>query len=87
MQVSLPDAEVLFVDGDHTYFGALTDLQTFGWKAKKIFVHDTDAPDYPGVRKAVDKFCEETKRKVTYHSGSYGMAEIGERNENRGILL
>lgn len=69
--------DVLFVDGDHTFQGALSDLMNFGTGAKVIFVHDTDCPDtFPGVRKAVETFCEETKRSVIYHHGSYGMAEI-----------
>ena len=68
--------ELAFIDGDHSYEGALSDLTKFGIKAKRIFVHDTDAPDYPGVRKAVDEFVKQTGRKVTYHHGSYGMAEI-----------
>lgn len=73
----VPDKlSLLFVDGDHTYEGALSDLKTFGILADKILVHDTEAPDFPGVRKAVEEFAEEHGRKVTFHSGSYGMAEI-----------
>jgi hypothetical protein len=68
--------DVLFVDGDHTYDGALYDMLHFGQNTKKIFVHDTDAPDFPGVRMAVEQFVRQTGRKVTYHSGSFGMAEI-----------
>jgi hypothetical protein len=68
--------DLLFIDGDHSYMGALADLLNYGSRAKRIFVHDTDAPDYPGVRQAVEEFAKETGRKVTYHSGSYGMAEI-----------
>jgi hypothetical protein len=68
--------EVLFVDGDHTYEGALSDLTNFGDRAKRIFVHDTDAPDFPGVKQAVEEFVKQGKRKVTYHPGSFGMAEI-----------
>jgi hypothetical protein len=68
--------DLAFIDGDHTYEGALADLRNFGPKAKVILVHDTDAPDYPGVRKAVEQFCADTGRKATYHPGSYGMAEI-----------
>ena len=67
---------VLFVDGDHTYGGALSDLVNFGPRANTIFVHDTDAPDFPGVRKAVEEFAKKFQRRVTYHPGSYGMAEI-----------
>jgi hypothetical protein len=70
------ELDVLFVDGDHTYEGALADLNNFGPLAKRIFVHDTDAPDFPGVRRAVDEFAKQANRTVTYHSGSYGMAEI-----------
>ncbi len=68
--------EVLLVDGDHTYEGALSDLKHFGPLAKRIFVHDTNAPDFPGVKKAVEEFVKQANRKVTYHTGSYGMAEI-----------
>lgn len=70
------EVDVLFVDGDHTYGGALNDLKNFGTKAKRIFVHDTEAPDFPGVRKAVEEFSLETGRSVTWHHGSFGMAEI-----------
>lgn len=77
LQAILPDKlDVLFVDGDHTYFGALSDLMKFGPRAETIFVHDTDAPNFPGVRQAVEDFAKGTNRTVTYHSGSYGLAEI-----------
>ena len=68
--------EVAFIDGDHTHKGALCDLLKFGTRSKLIFVHDTDAPDYPGVKTAVEEFCKASQRKVTYHPGSFGMAEI-----------
>lgn len=66
--------DVALVDGDHSYEGALHDIRAC--RAARIFVHDTDAPDYPGVRKAVEEFVSETGRTVTFHQGSYGMAEI-----------
>lgn len=74
---SLPESlDLLFVDGDHTYEGAFSDLSKFGPMAKRIFVHDTEAPDYPGVRQAVEEFAKQFERKVIWHSGSFGMAEI-----------
>lgn len=76
-EFNLPEMfDVAFIDGDHSYEGALIDLVKYGSRAEKIFVHDTDAPNYPGVRKAVDFFVNLTGRKVMYHSGSFGMAEI-----------
>jgi hypothetical protein len=73
------DYEVLFIDGDHTFEGAMSDLESFGPRAKRIFIHDVDAPDYPGVKLAVETFAKKTGRKVTYWPGSFGMAEIAGR--------
>jgi len=70
------EIDVLFVDGDHSYEGCLSDLENFGPRAKRIFVHDTDAENYPGVRQAVTKYCDDSKRSVIFHPKSYGMAEI-----------
>ena len=73
----LPESlAVLFVDGDHTKEGALSDLDNFGSMAKRIFVHDTDAPDYPGVRLAVEEYAKREGKVVTWHEGSFGMAEL-----------
>jgi len=73
----LPESlDVLFVDGDHTYQGAMSDLINFGDIAKLIFVHDTEAPDFPDVRKAVMEYASQYKRNVIFHPGSFGMAEM-----------
>jgi hypothetical protein len=73
----LPEAlDVLFVDGDHTKEGCLADLNNFGSMAKRILVHDSEAPDYPGVRLAVEEYAKREGRTVTWHSGSFGMAEL-----------
>jgi predicted O-methyltransferase YrrM len=69
------ELELLFVDGDHSYEGCLSDLNNFGPRAKTILVHDTIS-DFPGVIQAVKEFAASSGRPVTYHEGSYGMAEI-----------
>lgn len=76
MESPYPNYEVVLIDGDHSYEGALLDLFQHGGKGKTVFVHDTDAPDYPGVRKAVEYYCGITHRGVMWHEKSFGMAEI-----------
>ena len=74
---NIPKFDLVFVDGDHTRFGAQMDLDTYGRKGTVVMVHDTDCPDtFPGVREAVENFVKETGRSVIWHHGSYGMAEI-----------
>lgn len=71
------DLEVLFVDGDHSYEGCLSDLLAFGPRAKTIFVHDCECPDtFPGVRQAFDEFASKWGKGSTVISGSYGMGVI-----------
>lgn len=47
--------DLLFVDGDHTYQGCLSDLTNFGKYAKVIAVHDTHS-EYLGVWQAVTDY-------------------------------
>lgn len=69
--------QMLLIDGDHTYEGALSDLENYAPRAKVVFVHDTECPlTYPGVRRAVEKFVKHSGRSVAWHPESFGMAEI-----------
>lgn len=71
------DLEVLFVDGDHTYEGCLSDLQTFGLRAKLILIHDCLCPDtYPGVRQAAQEYADSLGLPLTIREGSYGLGVI-----------
>ena len=65
---------LLFVDGDHSYRGCLSDLQNFGDRARRIFVHDADCPEtFPGVLKAIKDYATAMHRDYIVLPGSYGL--------------
>jgi hypothetical protein len=69
--------DLLFVDGDHTLEGALSDLRNYGPLATTILVHDAECPDtFPGVLESVKTYCAESGRPYRIQSGSYGLAII-----------
>lgn len=77
----LPDElDCLFIDTEHTAERTLRELCTWGPIVKKggvILLHDTDdGSTYPGVRTAMEDYCERTKRTPEYHEGSYGLGVI-----------
>lgn len=70
------ELELLFVDGDHTEEGCLSDLNTYGPRARRIMVHDTSAPNFPGVRRAVLDYVSHSRRICRFLEESYGLAVI-----------
>lgn len=53
-----PAADLVYVDGDHTYEGCKRDIEMYGPKARKILCGDdygTDNPELAGVTRAVDE--------------------------------
>ena len=56
----LPEVDMLFIDGDHSYEGCLSDIKLYAYKAKLVCGDDyhTDengVPYFPGVRRAVQQ--------------------------------
>jgi predicted O-methyltransferase YrrM len=71
--------DVLFIDGDHSYTGCLADLENWGPKVKDgglILCHDSDTAGFPGVRQAIDEFCDKRKLEHEVRKGSYGLEVI-----------
>lgn len=71
--------DVLFIDGDHSYAGVLHDLETHGPKVNSgglILCHDADTPSFPGVRQAIDEYCDRHGLKHELRKGSHGLEVI-----------
>jgi predicted O-methyltransferase YrrM len=71
----IPDAlDLLFVDGDHTYAGCMSDLETYGSRAKVVLIHDCLCPDtFPGVRRACEEYAAKNELPFSIREGSYGL--------------
>ena len=54
----IPDkVDMIFVDGDHTYEGLMSDLKNWSPRAKKLLCgHDLDDKLFPGVRQALYEY-------------------------------
>jgi hypothetical protein len=53
---AVPDVDMVFIDGGHTYEEVKADIEAWSGKAKKFLCgHDYTDTNHPGVRKAVDE--------------------------------
>lgn len=71
--------DLLFIDGDHTFDGVWKDLNIWGPKVKKgglVLLHDADTPSFPGVRNAIDIYCDGQGLKHELRPGSHGLEVI-----------
>ena|ERR1041385_7955651 len=76
-QPDLP-LDLLFIDGDHSYEGVMSDLNWFHMMREGglILCHDANTPSFPGVRKAIDEFCNRHGLKHELRPGSHGLEVI-----------
>lgn len=70
----------LFIDTSHTFDHTLVELREWGRWVKDygiISLHDTNAPNYPGVMRAVEKYLEENPNfTFTNYPESFGLGVI-----------
>jgi predicted O-methyltransferase YrrM len=67
--------DVLFIDGDHSYDAARSDLRVYGPLMRSgglILMHDVDLLG-AGVRNALEDYAGGLKLTPEYHPGSYGL--------------
>ena len=71
--------DVLFIDGSHEYKDVLNDLQTWGPQVRPgglILCHDADSASFPGVRTAIENYCQWKNLKHELRKGSNGLEVI-----------
>lgn len=70
---------LLFVDGDHSYEGTLSDLHNFGPLAAAVMVHDFNDCENPQVKRAVQDYISspDCRQKVLLsYDDSHGLAVL-----------
>lgn len=76
---TVDDFNLAFIDGDHSFDGVMKDLHfayNHLYKDAIILLHDADAPSFPGVRVAIDAFCNMKNLKHELRKGSHGLEVI-----------
>ena len=71
--------DLLFLDGDHSYAGCMSDLTTYGPLAKVIAVHDTNS-NFVGVWESVISYFRSN------HVGCFSRAEFFNGSNGLGVL-
>jgi cephalosporin hydroxylase len=71
--------DLLFIDGDHTFDGVMSDLTTYGPWAKVIAVHDVDS-GFLGVWEAFISYFRSP------HSGRFKSMEVRNASNGMGVL-
>lgn len=69
--------DLILIDTEHTYEQAAAELDAWSeylWPGGHILLHDTET--FPGVRRAVEEFCQEKGWEVTYILPCNGMAIV-----------
>jgi predicted O-methyltransferase YrrM len=73
----LPDhIDVLYIDGDHSYEGVMSDLLCYVPMAHFIMVHDANENENPGVLRAVREYATSYEHDLTIIPESHGLAII-----------
>lgn len=73
------EIDLLFLDGDHSYAGCMSDLTTYGPLAKVIAVHDTNS-NFVGVWESVISYFRSN------HVGCFSRAEFFNGSNGLGVL-
>lgn len=73
------DFDLAFIDGDHSLEAVANDLKKVHGQMNPggmILCHDADTASFPGVRQAIDEFCDRNNLRHELSPGSHGLEVI-----------